>query len=232
MKFAWAASWDSEILPKGRKSQGRAAARPYRILKKQITIFVNGILTWPGDTRDWNYRAVVWTQLRVEGMRTMAVEYFCGPIGRAFGQRKRAAKITELLNAYAGYEITLVGHSNGCAVILAALSASLVYPNIAAIHFVSGACEADFERNGLNEALEDGRVGKVYIYVGGKDRALKLASRLIGRALGYGVLGLHGPKNVTVAAMEKVGVLKWPSYGHSDCWKPEHFDRTMRHFFT
>lgn len=200
-------------------------------LKKQVTIFVNGILTLPGDTRDWNYRAVVWTQLRVDGMRTMAVEYFCGPIGRAFGQKKRAAKITELIQAYAGYEITIVMHSNGAAVGLAALDACLIYPNIVALHFVSAACDADFNRNGLNEAIEDGRVGKVCVYVGGRDLALRLASLRVGRILGYGTLGLHGPKNVSVGAKDSVGVLTVPDFGHSDWWLPEHFDRTMRHFF-
>lgn len=199
-------------------------------MKKQIVIFINGILTWPGNNRDWNYRAVVWTQINTE-FRTVAVEYFCGPIGRAFGQRKRAAKITQLLQAYAGWEITLVGHSNGCAVILAALAASLVYPNIKAIHLVSGACEADFVRNGLNEAIEDGRVGMVGVYVGKKDMALRLASHWLGRMLGYGVLGLHGPRNVSAEAAGSVVVLEWPEFGHSDAWRPEHFDRTMRHFF-
>lgn len=196
---------------------------------KSVTIFVNGILTFPGDTRDWNYRAVVWTHLKTES-HAQAVEYFCGPIGRAFGQRKRAAKIVELLQAYEGWEITLVGHSNGCAVILAALASTLVYPMIKAIHLVSGACDADFDHNGLNEALEDGRVGSVGVYIGGKDMALRLASHWIGRVLGYGVLGLHGPRNVSDAARPKVGILEWPTFGHSDCWRPEHFDRTMAKF--
>lgn len=200
-------------------------------MKKSVIIFVNGILTFPGDTRDWNYRAVVWAHLKTE-LHAQAVEYFCGPIGRAFGQRKRAAKIVELLQAYADWDIILVGHSNGCAVILKALASTLVYPHIKAIHLVSGACEADFVRNGLNEAIEDGRVGFVGVYCGGKDLALRLASRWLGRALGYGVLGLHGPRNVSPNARDSVGELTWPSFGHSDCWLPEHFDRTMKHFFS
>lgn len=200
--------------------------------KIQIVICVNGILKWPWDWSCWNFRTCVWAHKYTE-VRALAVEYFCGVFGRAFCQGRRARKITELLQAYGGdeFEITLVGHSNGCAVILAALDASLVWPKVKAIHLVSGACEADFNRNGLNEAIEDGRVGKVFVYVAGKDRALRLAGNWLGRLLGYGVLGLNGPLNVSAEARDSVGTLTAPEFGHSDWWLPEHFDRTMRHFF-
>jgi len=200
-------------------------------MSKEVTFFVNGILTFPANSRDWNYRAVVWTQVRRDG-HAQAVEYFCGPIGRAFGQKKRAAKIAELLLAYQGWEINLVGHSNGCAVILAALDSLLVYPQIKAIHLVSAACEADFNFNGLNEAIENGKVEKVCVYRGAKDLALRIASGSLGKLLGYGVLGLIGPQNVSESAKDKVGVITWSDFGHGTCFEPQHFEKTMRHFFS
>lgn len=199
-------------------------------MSNRVLIAVNGIQTWPGDQRDWNYRACVWTQTRTD-YKAMPVEYFCGPIGRAFGQKERARKVSDLLQAYTGHDVTLVGHSNGADVILTALDMALTYPHVAAIHLVSGATDADFDRNGLNEALEDGRVERVAVYCGGKDWALRLASGLVGRALGYGVLGLHGPRNVSAAAAAKLTVVTEPAFGHSTWWEPQRFDRTMGCFF-
>lgn len=199
-------------------------------MKRTVIIFVNGIMNFPGDSHGWNYRAVVWTHLSGSPMEPIPVEYFCGPIGRAFGQKKRAQKICELLEAYAGWNIILVGHSNGCAVILKALGMALVYPRIQAIHLVSGACEADFNRNGLNEAVEGGKVGKVCVYVAGKDMALRVASHWMGRLLGYGVLGLHGMQNVPASLLDRIGQITQEDFGHSSWWEAEHFDRSMGHF--
>ena len=196
---------------------------------KRVIIYVNGILTKPGDLRDWNLRACIWTQINSD-FKATPFEYFCDVFGRAFGQTRRAEKLADVIQAYKDFDITLVGHSNGCAVILAALNQMIVYPKINAVHLVSAACEADFVRNGLNEALESGKVGKVFVYRGGKDWALKLASGWLGRLLGYGVLGLHGAQNVTAMARNGLGELIWPDYGHGDCFLPEHFDRTMKHF--
>jgi pimeloyl-ACP methyl ester carboxylesterase len=201
--------------------------------KKQIVICVNGILKWPWDWSCWNFRTCVWAH-KYTDCRVLAVEYFCGIIGRAFCQGARARRITALLQSYGDedkFEITLVGHSNGCAVILAALDASLTWPTVKAIHLFSGACQADFRLNGLNEAIEDGRVGKVFVYVGGKDLALRLASHWLGRLLGYGVLGLKGALNVSDDARESVGTLTVAEFGHSDWWLPEHFDRSMKLLF-
>lgn len=200
-------------------------------MKRTVIIFVNGIRVKPGDTRNWNYEACVWVQVSDLDWKCMPFEYHCGIIGRAFGQRERAQCLRAVMADYqaAGYNVILVGHSNGCAVILKALSIG-IYPKIQAIHFVSGACEADFVRNGLNDAIEDGKVGKVCVYVGGKDLALRLASNLVGRLLGYGVLGLHGALNVSKEAEGRVGTITREDFGHSDWFLPGHFDRMMKHF--
>lgn len=183
----------------------------------------------PGASTNWNGRAVTWTHTRTDNWAEK-IEYFCSPIGRAFGQDKRAEKLTSTLGYYKGWDIVLVGHSNGAAVILEALRIA-GYPRIEAIHLVSGACEADFWQNGLNAALIANEIGKVFVYVGGKDMAMRYARTWLARWLGYGTLGLHGAINIADVCKDSVGTLTWPDFGHSDCFHDDHFDSTMKHFF-
>jgi pimeloyl-ACP methyl ester carboxylesterase len=197
-------------------------------MKRRVYIFVNGIMCRPGDANGWNGRAVTWLHLN-SGDRAEKLEYFCSPIGRAFFQKNRAEKLAQLIERYAGWEIVLVGHSNGTDLILEAL-ALMDWPRIEAVHLVSGACEEDFALNGLNEALEKDRIGRLFVWMSGRDSALHVAKCRLGKFLGYGVLGLVGPKNVSLAAMQKLAIHRWPALDHSDCFKPYNFDTTMRGF--
>jgi len=129
------------------------------------------------------------------------------------------------------WRIICVGHSNGAAVILDGLRRA-EWPRVAALHLVCAACDADFARNGLNFALSFGHVGRVFVYCGEQDWALRCAHTLPGKLLGYGVLGLTGPQHVAPRVQERVGTLWWKQYGHSTCWLPEHFRQTMKHFLT
>ena len=200
-----------------------------RTLKK-ILIFVPGILTFPGASRNWSGRAVTWTHIHTEA-RAEKVEYFCGPIGRAFGQKQRAEKLAATLNHYAGdWEITLVGHSNGADVILDCLSVYPYFPRISSLHLVNAACQASFERNGLNQLIAHNRVGEVFVYVAKKDLALRLASTVLGRRLGYGTLGLHGPRHLTGPSESRTTKILWPDWGHSDCWDDPNLDETLTNF--
>ncbi len=197
-------------------------------MNPRVHIFVNGILTFPGSSRNWTGRAVTWTHLNTEA-RAEKVEYFCGPIGRALGQRERAEKFAATLQHYQGWQAIAVGHSNGADVILDGLRLA-AWPRLEELHLVCGACEADFNTNGLNLALLNDRIGKVFVYIGDRDQALRLAHTLPAQLLGYGVLGLHGPRNVRANVRDRVGELHWPDYGHSDCWHDDHFAQTMKHF--
>jgi hypothetical protein len=210
----------------------------------KVFIYINGIDTFPGDTRNWNARAVTWTHTRLnvnvledvhEGEANVAekVEYFCGPIGAAFGQDERADKLVELLEEYRkrpDCEIHIAAHSNGAKVTLEGLKL-LGWPTVKSLHLVCAVCEADFRWNGLNDALWHKRVGRVHVYRGGRDWALKLAHTWPAKLLGYGILGLHGPRQVWREFMvdDRVVVMDWPDFGHGTCWEPKHFDRTMRH---
>ena len=199
---------------------------------RTIYLFVNGIATWPGNFTNWNKRAVTFTHTRTEN-RAEAFEYFCTPLTRPFREDERAKHFARALRDYssAGWKIVCVGHSNGCDVILDGLKRA-DWPKVEAIHLVCGACEADFQKNLLNRALEYNRVGKVLVYCGEKDWALPLANTTAGWLLGYGVLGLRGALRVDDRVKDRVGQMWWPHYGHSTCWEPDHFVSTMKHFFT
>lgn len=197
-------------------------------MKRRIYIFVNGIMCRPGDAQNWNGRAVTWCQKNTTSASVM-VEYFCTPLGRAFFQKHRAEKVAAVIEEFLDWEIVLVGHSNGTDLILKAL-ALMDWPRIEAVHLVSAACEEDFSLNGLNDALERDRIGHVHVWMSGRDSALHVAKCRIGRWLGYGVLGLDGPKNRSAPAFSKTTVTAWPSRDHSDCFKPYSFPETMRGF--
>jgi hypothetical protein len=194
-------------------------------MKKKIYILVNGILNFPGDAKDWNALGVTFIHLAGAGMAEK-LEYFCGPVSRAFGQDHRANKLADLIHQYAdaGFEIVLVGHSNGCDVILDSLK-QLMWPVVSELHLFSGACEADYNKNGLNKAIQEKTVGKVFVYVAGKDVWLRAANCFAGRLLGYGVLGLNGPLNATNIAATQV--ITEPDYGHSTWWEPMNFQRSL-----
>lgn len=196
-------------------------------VKRRIFILVNGILCWP-NSHLWNFHGTTWINTHTDHS-AQNLMYFCTAVGRRFHQQARIARLVALLEAYRGWEIYGIGHSNGCDIWVKALAQS-DYPRIEALHLVSGACVADFNKNGLNGALLDGTIGRVAVYCGGQDKALLVASTWLGRALGYGCLGLHGPKNVDpLITPDRCAKVVWPTFGHSTCWQPENFQRTMQH---
>ena len=212
---------------------------------RSLLIFVPGILTFPGDGRNWSGRAVTFTHLH-SASRAEKVEYFCGPIGRAFGQQKRSEKLFRTLDQYRDdWHITLVGHSNGAAVILQTLN-QCYCPRIDSLHLVCAACESSFHKNGLNRLLSYPKespavklqhfnaptcgIREVSVYVGQRDLALRLAHSWAGRLLGYGVLGLHGPRHVLPSVEARVHKIAWPQFGHSDCWHDDHLSDTLENF--
>lgn len=121
---------------------------------------------------------------------------------------------------YQGWEIVLVGHSNGCDVICDTLKLN---PNVQIheLHLISAACEADFEKNGINAI----KASRVVIYIATKDKALKLATLKPARWLGYGVLGKTGPANVRLG--QRLSIFEEEEFGHSDWFSDTNFDTTM-----
>lgn len=198
--------------------------------KKSVFIHVNGIMTRPGDSRNWNGRATTWTHLHTPH-RAEKLEYFTGPLfSRMIGQRDRIKKLATMIRYYLneGWQVSLVGHSNGCGVIIGALK-FLNWPRIEEIHLFAGACEADFRVNGLNLAQLGERIGRVVCYVSENDRALAWAASRVGQWFGYGALGRTGPKNFLP---ERTEVIASHDYGHSDWWENAEFEATMRMIFS
>lgn len=193
--------------------------------RKHVFILVNGILTRPGASDGWCDRAVTWLHLHTDS-RAEKFEYAAGALTRRFWQQARARAIANMVGYYArsGYEISLVGHSNGCDLIGRVIE--LTAGDFRSAHLFAAAAEAgDFDWPlGLN--LEH-----LFLYVSAADRALQLAGlsrKLFGWAgLGYGDLGRRVPPDL--AESPRVTVHRRDDYGHSTWFeRGARFETTMR----
>jgi pimeloyl-ACP methyl ester carboxylesterase len=191
-------------------------------------VFINGILNFPGASDNWTDRGVTWVQTKTEH-RAEKFEYLCFVVSRRLSLDRWAKNLSALVAHYAGRDIALVAHSNGCELVCRMLQISGVH--IRRVHLISGACSPDFYKNGLNEALRENRVGEVVVHVAEKDLPMRIANvsrYLIGwLGLGYGTLGLNGPTNIDPAVQERVTVVREPNFGHSTWFEPQHFDDLM-----
>lgn len=187
-----------------------------------VTIFVPGILNLPGSN-NWVGKAVTHTHVDT-GQPAEKVEYFTSALLRPLGQTSRAKKLARVIGFYQGWNIDLVGHSNGTDVILDGLEIA-GWPTVRHLHLIAAACKADFDKNGLNSALQRDRVESVSIYIGEKDLPLKLAGTLVGRLLGYGTLGRTGAKNNRFE--DRVREVRFKEFGHSSFFTAENFGQTM-----
>lgn len=197
---------------------------------KTVLIFINGILTNPGDADGWTDRAVTFTNTRTrDGIYGEKFEYATGALTRRFQQDNRAAAISRMVSYYrrAGFSRVIgVGHSNGCDI----LARVLTNLNVAldSVHLFAPAAEpADYE-----QALRMGSVGRIFIYGSKADKALQFARRskpLVGwLGLGYGSLGLLGPE-FAAAHPDRVTDCSDHTLGHSDWFAREtHFEPTMK----
>lgn len=194
-----------------------------------VYILVNGILTSPGSAREWTDRAVTWLHSEAAAdVRAEKFEYYASALTRRLRQQRHAEDLADLIRHYSGRSIHLVGHSNGCDLILRALRATQT--EIASVHMLAAACDEDFARNGLNEDITSGRVKQVHVYTSPDDGVLKWAARpsrwLFGWAgLGYGLLGLVGPQFVAMG--ERVWRYDRPGFGHSTWFTEENFAATF-----
>jgi len=201
---------------------------------KTVLIFVNGILTNPGDSDGWTDRAVTFTNTRTrEGIYGEKFEYATGPLTRRWKQDDRAAAIATMISYYrrAGFTRVIgVGHSNGCDILARVLTRLNV--TIDSVHLFAPAAEAaDYDR-----ALRMGSVERIYLYGSRKDAALSIAARaskaLLGWAgLGYGSLGAD-PAPFAARHPARVRDCSIHTFGHSDWFaRDSHFEPTMQTLF-
>lgn len=183
---------------------------------RAVVVFVPGVLTWPGAARNWTGRAVTWTHISTP-YRAEKVEYLSGPgASRLLGQRSRVQKLARTLEYYRGFDVTLVGHSNGCSVILGALKRLCPLQFRAGrVVFVAPVLDADCERNGINSLMRCGHIGRLDVFIGGRDWQAAVAGSWIGRLFGYGAMGVEGPRNCLKTRTRVTCNADW---GHSDWW--------------
>jgi len=202
-------------------------------MSRVVFLFEHGINALPSDWRDWTNRAIFHVHDQTP-YHAQSLEYFAGPIVAHFRHRHLADGFAKLVCRYAGngWKIVVVAHSNGARIVVEGLRRAR-WPRVEELHLVCGAVDANFERNGLNAALYDRKIGSAHVYVAGLDRAMQIEDTLLGRQL-FGIrsepLGLFGPLHVRPSLAGRVHVVRrspWDEYGHSDCWRARNFERTM-----
>jgi hypothetical protein len=143
-----------------------------------------------------------------------------------------------LIAQFKGWRIILVAHSNGAWVAVNALNLLHWSVPIAELHLISGACDGNFTRNGLNFGLKTGLLGFAGVYVAGKDMAMRVEETLAGRCL-FGIypgdkpLGLAGASEVWSGVKDdprRFKTITEDDYGHSGWWRGDAFGRTMKCF--
>lgn len=200
-------------------------------MARKVYLYVNGIRTRPGDSKNWNGRATTFTQVNTQHAAEK-IEYYTPALLRPFNQRRRARKLIKVVSYYGEFDKVLVAHSNGADVVLDALR---MQPFVVEhLHLISPAVSSDCEKNGLNRLLRTGLVKRVTLWMAGQDRALKWASLSAARhLLGYGALGLKGPKNLAPLEGGRMVIKGEPNFGHSEWFAQEggensNFYKTMR----
>ena len=203
---------------------------------RSIIFFVRGIAGNPDDFMEWEQRAADHTIINY-GIPARAISYHTDFWSVWMKRQFRAQRFAKVLRKYSvrDYRITIVAHSEGTVVALDSMRLA-GWPRVEQVHLICGACDSDFNRNGLGHALRAGQVNKVTCYTAGRDWAMRFENLILGRVL-FGIsertwpLGLVGPRNVSQMVAGRVAVVSdppWKHYGHSECFERDNFERTMR----
>lgn len=208
-------------------------------MKPHVWICINGIRTNPGDDQGWTDRATTGLMLRAAAQGRPAYaekyEYHTLALTRRLHQERRAQGITKMVAFWftSGATISLVAHSNGCALAERVLDiAWKKWPEFRfhSVHFYAPASDGQH----LARALLVGQLGHAYLHGQTQDAALRLgrwSRRLLGWAgLGYGDLGLR----VTAYASAVPHVTAYATHGrdHSLWLKRDAvFERTLDNIY-
>lgn len=124
------------------------------------------------------------------------------------------------------HELIITAHSHGSTITCE--FARKTRWRISKIHIFAGACDSDMDKNGLNEAMRNDKVGEVYIYRSPKDPVLKTLhwarkSKIVAGALDaanmrFRTMGYTGPGNV--AFPNRVHTIDLPM-DHNDWFNDE-----------
>lgn len=204
-------------------------------MTRRVYILVPGILTSPSDNSAWCVRMADDIMRSYEATRPCATEfrYYAGALTRRLKQARHARQLASVVDKWGreGFDIVLVGHSNGCDLIERTIK--LIGVPIYSLHLIAAASSRDFCSNGYIERLLCSSIHEINVYFSASDSVLSGLARasqvfrFLG--LGYGRLGELGPVNVP-GSMIGAGVkLHCKSYmDHSDWFNDEHYGNTMR----
>jgi hypothetical protein len=198
---------------------------------KTVYFFVHGIMNLPSSGTGWVDGAI--RAVAGFGFAGDAYRYLATPALRWVMQAWRVRQCRIKLQKWIDddFQPVLVGHSNGCDILLKAIKGVRGLRG-AKLHLISGAAEADFKVNGLNEAMKAGRIDTVTVWVAGKDSALEvwapISRALVGwLGLGYKNIGATGPSNVSALVGTRVFQINEPEFGHSTWFEEKHFEETI-----
>lgn len=200
-------------------------------MSKVIWLFAPGIFSKSSNNFEWIDRAGRWIDTNTDD-QSCVFNCELDAIFRRLQQQKKAQELATVFDELykSGKSIRFVGHSNACDLFCRAIK--LIKGEIDQAHLISGACDSDFKSNGINDALSSDKVDKVFVYASKNDKALQKArafSWLNVFGLGYGYLGLVGPSKVQRYVNQGRVITVWKNkYDHSDWFKPENFDFTMK----
>jgi hypothetical protein len=205
---------------------------------KTIWFIVRGIAGTPSDFLEWEYEARDWA---IQNLQTpaVAVSYTTSFLTVWKRRQWRAKRFAKVLRGYISrdWRCNIICHSEGTVVALDALK-FLGWPRIENLHLVCGACDSDFQRLGINQALRCGGIGNVHCWIAGQDTAMLYERIVLGKLL-FGIpersepLGLHGPRNVNQQFASQVHEhweSPWDKYNHSTCWEDARMNQTMSGF--
>ncbi len=188
-------------------------------MNRTAYIFVPGILNLPSSASAWTDRAVTWIHVRQACEVAEKFEYLALPLSRRLLAERRAQQLAALMERYPidTFSIVLVGHSNGCDVILRALWRAKRPANF--VHFFAPAIAVNPRQHRLVRQIREGRIGFLHLHLAARDRVL--TDSFLGGAK-------HDAVRAQFADEHHTTVRSMPGFGHSTWWSPAHFEQTMR----
>jgi len=184
-----------------------------------------GIMTDAEDNFNWSPSGCDWIEKHLkQPAREIDSEF--APIRTKTKLNSKSEEAARVLESLApDFRLKVITHSNGGELFSRAVRITPV--RIEEAHLVAAACDADFDKNGFNDALVQDRIGKMKLYCSKIDEALfwaRISKFLAGWAgYGYGSLGRSGPKNVSSYASIHLSTI-WKDYKHSAWWDDENFE--------
>lgn len=204
-----------------------ALKRPFRSLveKKRKTrartepefFLLNGAFTSPENVKGWTD---LWEwRLQDLGYTVTSREYYIGLLSRLWKEKGIVDGTIEKLKLIRK-PIIFIGHSFAGEILSGIVKKSDV--KFSQVHLFGPACSCDFQKNGFDAALVDGRIKQMNVYCSDADEVLdKWARRSIFLkpfGLHYGTLGFDGPDESTLSgdASKHLSVVREGDYQHSD----------------